>query len=113
MGHKPRKPCGFLSFVAWSLRFNRTPLPEGGGRDRNNGRGELDILPEAGASTVEVLGGPAEVDCSGGPLLVGQPRWRCHSGCTLSGSTQGGSSHQGGDNSATRYSPCNLAPSRS
>ena len=32
--------------------------------------GESEILPEAEASTVEVLGGLAEVDCSGGPLLV-------------------------------------------
>ena len=33
--------------------------------------GELKIPPEAGASMVEALGGLAEADCSGGPLLVG------------------------------------------
>ena len=32
--------------------------------------GESEILPEAEASMVEALGGPAGADCSGGPLLV-------------------------------------------
>ena len=74
IGRKPHKPCGFLSFMAWSLQFNMTPLPEGEGEEAEaeaTNRGELEILPEAGASMVEALGGPAEADCSGGPLLVG------------------------------------------
>ena len=74
-------------------------------------RGESEIPPEVGAPMVEVLGGPAEVDCSGGPLLVGaawvEAPLRVHS------EWQGGSSHWGGDDSSTTDSPSNLPPGRS
>ena len=72
MAISPVGPLGFFSSQlevcdSRGLPFQREEEEEEAGTTDG---GESEILPEVEASTVEVLGGPAEADCNGGPLLV-------------------------------------------
>ena len=73
MAVHPANPVGF--FPSWPEVFDSTGLPfqqeEEEVEVETTVRGESDILPEAGTSMVEALGGPVKADCSRGPLLVG------------------------------------------
>ena len=73
MGVSPAGPLGF--FPSWPVACDPTGLPfpwEEGEVEAETTDGEgSEILPEVVASMVEALGGRAEADCSGDPLLAG------------------------------------------
>ena len=67
----PANPVGF--FLLWPGVCDSTGLPFQRGEEveaEAMDGGESEIPPEAGASMVEALGGLAEADCSGGPILA-------------------------------------------